>query len=81
MKPTRVRALIAIVVIVEIAAATAAVASARHLPPQCSTELIALCDNAPGGAIECLRTQVPKVKALCRKALFDAALPEAVRPE
>ena len=81
MKRTRVHALIAGVVIVEVAAATAAVAGARNLPPQCSSELIALCDNAPGGSIECLRREVAKVKALCRKALFEGALPETIRPD
>lgn len=79
MKRTRVHALIATVVIVEIAAATAAVAGARNLPPQCSTQLIALCENAPGGSIACLRTEVAKVKQLCRQALLDGAFPEAIR--
>ena len=81
MKRTSMRVLIAGVVIIEIAAATAAVAGASKLPPQCSTELIAKCDNAPGGSIECLRTQVAKVKAFCRKALIDGALPDAIRPD
>lgn len=81
MKRTRVHALIAGVVIVEIAAATAAVAGARNLPPQCSTQLIALCENAPGGSIACLRTEVAKVKQLCRQALLDCAFPEAIRPD
>ena len=81
MKRTTVHALIAGVLIVEIVAATAAVAGARNLPPQCSTQLIALCDNAPGGSIECLRTQVAKVKEFCRKALLDGALPESIRPD
>jgi hypothetical protein len=74
-----VRALIAGVVIIEIAAATAAVAGARNLPPQCSTQLIALCENAPGGSIACLRTEVAKVKQLCRQALLDGAFPDAIR--
>ncbi len=81
MKRKTVHALIAGVVIVEIAAASAAVAGARKLPPQCSTELIALCDNAPGGSIHCLRTQVAKVKQFCRKSLLDGAFPDAVRPD
>jgi len=81
VKRTRVHALIAGVVIVEIAAATAAVAGARNLPPQCSTQLIALCENAPGGSIACLRTEVAKVKQLCRQALLDGAFPEAIRPD
>lgn len=81
MKRTRVHALIAGVVIVEIAAATAAAAGARNLPPQCSTHLIALCENAPGGSIACLRTEIAKVKQLCRQALLDGAFPEAIRPD
>ena len=81
MRRTRVHALIAAVVIVEIAAATAAVAGARNMPPQCSTQLIALCENAPGGSIACLRTEVAKVKQLCRQALLDGAFPEAIRPD
>lgn len=79
MKRKRVHALIAGVVIIEIAAATAAVAGARNLPPQCSTQLIALCENAPGGSIACLRTEVAKVKHLCREALLDGALPDVIR--
>ena len=81
VKRATLRALIAGVVIIEIAAATAAVAGARNLPPQCSTELIARCDDAPGGSIECLRTEVAKVKAFCRQALLDGALPETIRPD
>ena len=81
MKVKRVHALIAGVVIVEVAAATAAVAGARNLPPECSTQLIARCDNAPGGSIECLRTEIAKVKQVCRKALLDGALPDSIRPD
>ena len=81
MKRTRLHALVAVVVVVEVAAATAAVAGARNLPPQCSTELIALCENAPGGSINCLRTEIAKVKPICRKALFEGALPETIRPD
>jgi hypothetical protein len=79
VKRTRVHALIAGVVIIEIAAATAAVAGASNLPPQCSTKLIALCENAPGGSMACLRTEVAKVKQLCRQALLDGAFPDAIR--
>lgn len=79
MKRTRVRALIAGVVTIEIAAATAAIAGARNMPPQCSTQLIALCENAPGGSIACLRTEVAKVKQLCRQALLGGAFPETIR--
>lgn len=79
MKRTRVHALVAGLVIIEIAAATAAVAGARNLPPQCSTQLIALCDDAPGGSIACLRTEVAKVKHLCRQALLDGAFPDSIR--
>ena len=77
----RVHALIAAVVVIELAAATAAVAGARNLPPQCTTALVAACQNAPGGSIECLRNEVAKVKAFCRKALLDNALPQAIRPD
>ena len=81
MKVKRVHALIAGVVIVEVVAATAAVAGASNLPPQCSTQLIAACDNAPEGSIACLRTEIAKVKPLCRKALIEGALPETMRPD
>ena len=81
MKFKRVHALIAGVVIIEVAAATAAVAGARNLPPQCSTQLIARCDNAPGGSIACLRSEIAKVKQVCREALIDGALPESIRPD
>ena len=81
MKRTRVHALIAGVVIVEIAAATAAVAGARNLPPQCSTQLIALCENSPAGSINCLRTEVARVKQFCRDALLAGAFPQAIRPD
>ena len=81
MKKATVRALIAGVIIVEIAAATAAVAGARNLPPECTTALIARCEGAPGGSIQCLRTEAAKVKGFCRKALLDGALPEAMRPD
>lgn len=56
------------VVIVEVAAATAAVAAAQNLPPQCSTEIIARCGNS----VACVQTEVRKVKAFCRQALFGA---------
>jgi hypothetical protein len=81
VKRNIVRALIAGVVIIEIAAATAAVAGASKLPPQCSTGLIALCEDSPGGSINCLRTEVAKVKQFCREALLDGALPKAIRPD
>ena len=81
MKGPRIQAIIVGVVVVEIAAATAAVAAARNLPPECSTELIARCDNSPRGSIECLRTELAKVKGFCRKALIDGALPETLRPD
>jgi hypothetical protein len=81
VKIKSVRAVITAVVIIEIAAATAAVAGARNLPPQCSTELLARCEGATGGSIACLRTEVAKVKAFCRKSLLDGALPAAIRPD
>ena len=80
MKRAKVRALIAGVVLIEIAAATSAVAGAANLPPECSTELVARCENAPGGSILCLRTEIAKVKAHCRKALLDGAFPAPIRP-
>ena len=81
MKRATLRALIAGVIVVEIAAATAAVAGARNLPAACSTEIIARCDNAPSGSIACVRTELAKVKAFCRKALFDGALPATIRAD
>ena len=81
MKKATVRALIAGVVIIEIAAATAAVAGARNLPPQCSTELIARCESSPSGSIACLRAELAKVRDECRRALLDGALPATIRSE
>ena len=73
------RTLIAAVVILEIAAATAAVAAARNLPPQCTTELIARCGGASASSIACLRSEAARVKAFCRKALLDGAGPDTIR--
>ena len=82
MKRWRFRALVAGIVIVEIAlATTAAVASADSLPPKCSTELVARCENAPGGSIACLRSELSKVKDYCRQALLAQAFPGAIRPD
>ena len=81
MKRVSVRAVIIGVVVIEVLAATSAVAAAANLPPECSTELVARCDDAPTGMIMCLRTESAKVKAYCRKALLDGALPATIRPD
>ena len=69
------RALIAGVVVIEIVAASAAVAGARNLPSRCTTELIARCGGASMSSIGCLRSEAAKVKAFCRQALIEGAVP------
>lgn len=81
MKAKAVKAIIAGFVIVEIVAATAAVAGARNLPPQCSTRLIVLCGDSLRGSIQCLRRELAKVERFCRRSLLDGALPATLRSD